>query len=117
MAIERADLLGPESLKGLEVWQLTSEGVPSCHVYMEAQVFTPDSRFLVLHRSAHAHGSDRADPQHRYLLCDLAHGCSLTPLTEETGVTGPSVSPDASMGFFNSDESGLLQAYMVRGWR
>jgi Tol biopolymer transport system component len=27
----------------------------------------------------------------------------------------PSVSPDGSMAFFNSDESGALQAYMVRG--
>ena len=27
----------------------------------------------------------------------------------------PFLSPDGSMGFFNSDESGLLQAYMVRG--
>ncbi len=27
----------------------------------------------------------------------------------------PFLSPDGTMGFFNSDESGLLQAYMVRG--
>ena len=29
----------------------------------------------------------------------------------------PFLSPDGRSGFFNSDESGLLQAYMVRGWQ
>ena len=28
----------------------------------------------------------------------------------------PFLSPDGQTGFFNSDESGLLQAYLVRGW-
>jgi len=28
----------------------------------------------------------------------------------------PFLSPDGTMGFFNSDESGLLQAYMVKGF-
>ncbi len=28
----------------------------------------------------------------------------------------PFLSPDGQSGFFNSDESGILQAYMVRGW-
>jgi len=27
----------------------------------------------------------------------------------------PFLSPDGTMGFFNSDKSGLLQAYMIRG--
>lgn len=27
----------------------------------------------------------------------------------------PFLSPDGSMGFFNSDESGTVQAYMIRG--
>jgi hypothetical protein len=27
----------------------------------------------------------------------------------------PFLSPDGTMGFFNSDESGILQAYMLRG--
>ena len=29
----------------------------------------------------------------------------------------PFLSPDGGSGFFNSDESGVLQAYMVRGWQ
>ena len=61
--IERQDLLDSRSPRGLEVHQLTTEeGVPSSHIYMEAQVFTPDSQRLILHRSAHPHGSDPSDP-------------------------------------------------------
>ncbi len=33
----------------------------------------------------------------------------------EGGPIHPFLSPDGSMGFFNSDESGILQAYMIRG--
>jgi len=91
----RPDLLDERSPESLEVVQLTDEpGVPASHIYMEAQIFTPDSRRLVVHRSAHAHGSDQHDPEHRYLLCDLEDDCALSPLTDEVGATGPSVSPD-----------------------
>ena len=39
----RPDLLDERSPKGIEVIQLTTEAdVPSSHLYMEAQVFTPD---------------------------------------------------------------------------
>ena len=31
--------------------------------------------------------------------------------------TDPRLSPDGRTGFFNSDETGTMQAYMVRGWR
>ena len=71
----RPDLLDANSAKGLEVIQLTAEAdVPSSHVYMEAQIFTPDSKGFVLHRSAHAHGSDAKDPKHQYLLCERGTG-------------------------------------------
>jgi hypothetical protein len=79
--------------------------VPSSHIYMEAQIFTPDSRSFVLHRSAHAHGSDQHDPQHQYLLCDLTDGCSLSPLTTEVGATGPSVSPDGEFLYYFVNET------------
>ena len=40
----RPDLLDKNSPKGLEVIQLTTESeVPNSHIYMEAQIFTPDS--------------------------------------------------------------------------
>src|SRR5437773_1481933 len=100
----RSDLLDVNSPPGLEVFQLTSEPVPSSHVYMEAQIFTPDSRHLVLHRSAHAHGGDIGDPQHRYLLCEVETG-ELTPLTDETGAIAPSVSPDGKFVYYFVDET------------
>ena len=104
--IPRADLLDPRSTEGIEVFQLTSEPeVPSSHIYMEAQIFTPDSRRFILHRSAHAHGSDQHDPQHRYLLCDLDNGGQLSPLTEETGATGPSISPDGRYLYYFVNET------------
>lgn len=81
--------------EGLELYVLSERlGAPSCHVYMEAQVFTPDSQRLILHRSAHPHGSDPEDPEHAYFLCDFADGGRLSPLADERGVTAPCVSPD-----------------------
>jgi hypothetical protein len=102
--IVRPDLLDADSPAGLEVFQLTTETLPSCHIYMEAQIFTPDSRHFILHRSAHPHGSDKLDPEHRYLLCDVQSG-ELTPITDETGVTGPSVAPDGKHFFYFVDET------------
>jgi len=101
----RPDLVAPEAPKGTEVIQLTTDTVPSCHVYMEAQIFTPDSKRFVLHRSAHAHGSDKNDPAHQYLLCDIDDGCSLSPLTTERGVTAPSVSPDGAYLYYFVNET------------
>jgi len=97
--IARPDLLSGDSPEGLEVYQLTSEAVSSCHVYMEAQVFAPDSSCFLLHRSARPHGSDSDDPLHRYLLCDVATG-ELLPVTSETGATSPSVSPDGKWFYY-----------------
>ncbi|MBI4586296.1 MAG: PD40 domain-containing protein [Planctomycetes bacterium] len=102
----RPDLLDKNSPKGIEVIQLTTEkAVPSSHIYMEAQIFTPDAKRLVLHRSAHAHGSDKNDPEHRYLVFDLENDCRLMPITEEVGVTAPSVSPDGKYLYYFVDET------------
>jgi hypothetical protein len=81
-------LLDAKSKPSIDVFQLTDEEIPSSHIYMEAQIFTPDSNRLVLHRSAHPHGSRQDDPEHRYLLCDLENQWELSPLTDEVGVTG-----------------------------
>jgi len=99
------DLLDEHAPQGVEVIQLTTEDVPSSHVYMEAQIFTPDSKRFVLHRSAHAHGSDKHDPEHRYLVCDIDDGCTLRPITEETGATAPSVSADGTYLYYIVDET------------
>ncbi|MDY0166403.1 MAG: hypothetical protein RBS80_07655 [Thermoguttaceae bacterium] len=104
----RPDLLSETSPKGLEVFQLTTEpDVPASHVYMEAQIFMPDSKRLVLHRAAHAHGPMRGDPRHQYLRCDLDDGGSLHPLTDETGAIAPSVSPDGKHLYYIVDETTL----------
>ncbi len=103
---ERPDLPDSNSPGSIEVIQLTTEPeVPASHIYMEAQIFTLDSKRLVVHRSAHAHGSDQHDPEHRYLLCDLEDDCSLSPLTHETGATGPSVSPDGKHLYYFVNET------------
>ena len=86
----RPDMLNEASPDGLEVFQLTTEvDVSSSHIYMEAQIFTPDSKRFILHRSAHPHGSDPLDPEHKYLICDLENSCELIPITEEIGATAP----------------------------
>ncbi|MFA6244390.1 MAG: hypothetical protein WC655_25835 [Candidatus Hydrogenedentales bacterium] len=103
--IVRPDLVDPDAPDGTEVIQLTTGDVPSCHVYMEAQIFTPDSKRFVLHRSAHAHGSDKDDPAHQYLLCDIEDGCSLSPLTEGRGATAPSLSPDGQYLYYFVNET------------
>ena len=101
----RPDLLPDGALDGLEVFQLTEDSVPCSHIYMEAQIFTPDSKRFLLHRSAHAHGSDQNDPEHRYLVCDLDSRGELVPITDETGATGPSISPDGTTCYYFVNET------------
>lgn len=107
MMIPRQDLLTEQSPSGLRVFQLTAEEIPSCHVYMEAQIFTPDSKRFVLHRSAHAHGSDPGDPEHGYLLCDIENGGELIPLTDELAAKAPSISPGGQYMYYFVDETKL----------
>jgi len=102
----RPALLDKECPRGVEILQLTTEAdVPGSHLYMEAQVFTLDSKRFVLHRSATAHGSSKDDPSHQYLLCDIEDGCSLRAITEELGVTAPSVSPDGQFLYYFVNET------------
>jgi len=102
----RPDLLDESSPPGLEVVQLTADpAVPASHLYMEAQVFTMDSKHFVLHRSATAHGGNKNDPKHQYLRCDIDDGCSLHPLTKELGATAPSISPDGRYVYYFVDET------------
>ncbi len=100
---ERPDLLSEDSPEGLQVFQLTTEETPSSHIYMEAQIFTPDSRRFLLHHPARAHGIDFMDPARRYLICDLDAGGGLTPITEEVGAAAPSVSPDGEHLYYFVD--------------
>ena len=101
----RQDLRAPDAPPDTEVVQLTHGELPSSHVYMEAQVFAPDSSRFLLHESATAHGGDKSDPRHRYLVCDPDDDCSLRPVTEELGATAPSVSPADGHVFYFVDET------------
>jgi hypothetical protein len=102
----RPDLLDKNSPKGIEVFQLTAEpDMPSSHVYMEAQIFTLDSKRFLLHRFAAAHGDNRQNPEHRYLLCDIENDCALAPITHEAGATAPAVSPDGRYIYYVVDET------------
>jgi len=102
----RPDLVDTDSPTGLEVIQLTTESdVPASHLYMEAQIFTMDSKRFVLHRSATAHGSKRGDPKHQFLVCDIDDGCSLRPLTDELNVKAGSVSPNGKHFYYFVDET------------
>ncbi len=102
----RPDLVHKDSPKGIEVIQLTTDpDVPSSHLYMEAQIFTMDSKRFVLHRSATAHGGSKSDPKHQYFLCDIEHNLALQPLTHEKGATAASVSPDDKYCYYFVDET------------
>ncbi len=101
----RPDFLDKDSPEGMEVYQLTEGELPCSHIYMEAQIFTPDSRCFLLHQSATAHGGNRQDPRHQYLVCDLDDGGRLRPLTTETGAWAPSVSPDGQWVYYFVDRS------------
>jgi len=104
--LARPDLVRPLSPEGTMVHQLTTETeVPSCHIYMEAQIFSPDSERFVLHRSANAHRPQRGDPEHRYMVCDLENGGELIPITEEINAIGPSVSPDGEWFYYFVDRT------------
>ena len=102
---KRPDMRSKAGPEGLEIVQLTTEEVPSSHIYMEAQIFTPDSKRFILHRSAHPHGSDPEDSEHQYLICDIDNNCELIPITEETGTTAPSISPDGTTLYYFINET------------
>ena len=103
----RPDLRAAGAPEGIEPVQLTHGDLASSHIYMEAQIFAPDARRFILHESAHPHGSDRDDPKHCFLLCDLDDGCSLRPITQEVGATAPSISPDGQYLYYFVDETQL----------
>ncbi len=95
---------GPPS-PDLKVTQLTGDPViPCAHVYMEAQIFSPDFKMFLLERSGKAHQPARDDPEHQYLLCNLGNGCELIPVTEERNAIAPSFGPDGRWIYYLVDE-------------
>ncbi len=77
----------PES--GAKVTQLTSTAYIHSHIYPEAPIFTPDSRYFIYNRL------QSLDGPNGYWLCD-AQTHQLRRLTEpeETKVTGPVMAPN-----------------------
>ena len=72
---------------GAETVQLTSAPMIHSHIYPEAPIFTPDSRFFVYARFA---GLDQPS---EYWLCEV-RSWRLYRLTHESPVSGPVVAPD-----------------------
>jgi len=103
--LPRNDLRAADAPQSIEIFQLTSGDLPASHIYMEAQIFTPDSKHFILHESATPHGSDRHDPAHRYLFCDLSNHSALRPITHELGTTAPAISPDGKWLYYFIDET------------
>jgi hypothetical protein len=101
----RPDLLSPHAPESAEIIQITTGDLPSCHIYMEAQIFAPDSKRFLLHESATPHGGHKDDPNHQYRVCDIDDGCSLRPITDELGPTAPSISPDGKYVYYFVDET------------
>jgi hypothetical protein len=100
----RPDMLDENSPSCIEIFQLTQEDIPSSHVYMEAQIFTLDSKRFVLHRAASAHSRIPDDPEHQYFLCDIENRCECIPLTEDPAAIAPSVSPDGQFLYYFIDK-------------
>ncbi|HPO08289.1 MAG TPA: hypothetical protein PLZ55_06440 [bacterium] len=98
--IPRPDLLPDNADPQLQVFQLTTESIPCAHVYMEAQIFTPDSKRFIYRRSAAAHDGYRHNPDYRLMLCDLENGGEMSALVHEPGAAGPSISPDGQFLYY-----------------
>ena len=77
-----------------------------CHIYMEAQIFTPDSKRFVLHSGTTPHGGNGLVPElHRYYLCDIENDCDLIQVTSEPQAIAPALSPDGKTMYYVLDHS------------
>lgn len=75
------------------------DGENLCHIYMEAQVFSPDSKHFIVHSGSTPHGGH--DPaKHVYYRCDIDDDFSLHPMTECPEVTCPAISPDGRFFYY-----------------
>ena len=103
---ERPDLLGEQSPEGMRVTQISADAErPHSHIYMEARVFTPDSRRFVFQRFLDPADVDTRSSRREYLLCDIEDGYSFIQLTDEEGAIGPSVSPDGRYLYYFVDRT------------
>ena len=102
----RPDLVPETERDNLEVIQLTDKSIPLITLSIwKRRSSRPIHSGLILHRSAHPHGSDPQDPEHQFLICNLEDNCNLTPITTELGTTGPSISPDGAHLYYFVNET------------
>ncbi|MEN8227702.1 MAG: hypothetical protein ABFS38_06065 [Bacteroidota bacterium] len=78
---------------GVRIKQLTSSPKMHHHIYPEAPIFTPDSRFFVYTRR------DAPDEPISYWLCEMDRWY-LRRLTSETPVRGPVIAPDGDYFYY-----------------
>jgi len=99
---------------GAEMGQLTSSPLIHQHIYPEAPVFTPDSRFFVYARRI------SADQPVSFWLCEVGTW-RLFRITEEDPVTGPVISPDGNYLYYlwekSPDTSLLIRKHIWSGKR
>ena len=95
-----------------------SRDFPNPHFYHFATDI--EGRRLISDAAPFDQGREDLPGRLRYAGTGSAAGLSLPALPKSScqkeAHIHPFLSPDGTMGFFNSDESGLLQAYLVRGW-
>ena len=90
----------------MRVTQISADAErPHRHIYMEARVFTPDSRRFVFQRFLDPADVDTRSSRREYLLCDIEDGYSFIQLTDEEGAIGPSVSPDGRYRYYFIDRT------------
>lgn len=101
-AFECADLLTADSPKDLRVTCITGDSPHvHSHIYMEASVFTPDSRRFVFQRfHTKAAGYNDRFLRRDLWLCDLDDGCALRQLTDHPAAIAPSVAPDGRYVYY-----------------
>lgn len=77
-----------------------------CHIYMEAQIFTPDSQRFLVNSGASPHGRTNLDPsRHTYWRCDLDDAGKLSPVITEPQALAPSLSPDGTIIYYILDHT------------
>lgn len=97
----RKDFLDRDSPAGLEVIQLQEQvGLSSSHIYMHAEIFTPDSRRFILHGARHSSDAGDKGLKGCYYLCDIENNGELVPLPREVRGKGVCVSPDGRYVYY-----------------
>jgi hypothetical protein len=66
------------------------------HIYMEAQVFSPNSRQLIVQCAGTAHTKKHDPENHRYMLVNFDQPDELIPLTDEINAKAPSFCPSGN---------------------